>query len=199
MKIFTSIITLFVLITISAHTMTARAFDGPTSAPSMRGDGVLTLFRPVKQHRETFRYRDKKGNYDPKVFDDIAHFFRCRLTDEAHPIDPYLIEIIDAVEDHFGEREIRVISAFRSELRNILMSSRGRRVARKSLHMEGKAADIEVQGVSPRMLRDFAYKLKQGGIGYYRGRQFVHVDTGPLRTWGWKPAGSRLTTAVANK
>jgi uncharacterized protein YcbK (DUF882 family) len=25
--------------------------------------------------------------------------------------------------------------------------------------------------------------LQGGGVGYYRGAQFVHVDTGPVRCW----------------
>ncbi|GAJ09526.1 unnamed protein product, partial [marine sediment metagenome] len=89
--------------------------------PALRGDGELTLYRPVKNERATFHYRDGNGNYDEGVLADIAHIFRCRLTGEAHVIDTGLIEIMDAIEDHFKADEIRLISAYRSPERNILM------------------------------------------------------------------------------
>ncbi len=180
-------------------TATAAQAAPMGSVASERGDGVVTLFRPVKQERQTFRYRTEDGRYDPAVFEEIAHFFRCRLTDEVHPIDEGLIEMLDAIEDHFGARELKLVSAYRSPLRNHVMRGRGRRVAKKSLHMEGRAADIEIDGVSPRRIRDFAYTLQGGGVGYYGSRRFVHVDTGPLRAWGWKPAARRVTRGTANK
>jgi uncharacterized protein YcbK (DUF882 family) len=33
------------------------------------------------------------------------------------------------------------------------------------------------------VLRDAAYELKRGGVGYYPGPDFVHVDTGRVRRW----------------
>jgi uncharacterized protein YcbK (DUF882 family) len=164
---------------------------------SMRGDGEITLYRPVKNERQTFRYRDGKGNYDDGVMADIAHIFRCRLTNEAHAIDTELVEILDAIEDHFGAPEVRLISAYRSPERNAVMRRQGRRVARRSLHMEGRAADIEVPGVSRYGVRDFAYALMRGGVGYYRNRGFIHIDTGDPRTWGFKPAPTRSRTKPA--
>jgi uncharacterized protein YcbK (DUF882 family) len=32
-------------------------------------------------------------------------------------------------------------------------------------------------------LRNVALSLRAGGVGYYRSSNFVHVDTGPIRTW----------------
>lgn len=166
----------------------------------LRGDGTLTLFRPVKNERKTFAYRNESGEYDAAVLEDIAQFFRCRMTSEINPIDPTLIELLDAIEDHFDGREVRLISAYRSPTRNGIMKRRGRRVARRSYHMFGRAADIEVSGIAPYRVRNFAYSLKQGGIGYYRRRPFIHVDTGPLRTWGWMPPATlRRRPATAQK
>jgi uncharacterized protein YcbK (DUF882 family) len=179
----------------------ASAHCGKDHSDELRGDGTLTLFRPVKNERETFKYRDADGDYSAEAMEKIAFFFRCRLTDEVHPIDPDLIEILDAIEDHFSAKEIRLISAFRSDARNSLMRSGNRRVARESYHTRGMAADIEVPGVSASAARDFAYLLGHGGIGYYRRRPFIHVDTGPLRTWGFKPApaGRRHAPAMSQK
>jgi uncharacterized protein YcbK (DUF882 family) len=165
----------------------------------LRGDGTITIFRPDKNLRETFTYADSSGAIDESAMARIAHFFRCRLTDEFHDIDWRLIETLDSIEDHFGAKEIRLISGYRSPTRNAIMAGRGRRVAKDSLHMYGKAADIEISDVSPVKLRDFAYSLHQGGVGYY-GRKFIHVDSGPQRTWGFRPpAKARTKPASANQ
>lgn len=162
------------------------------------GDGHVNLYRPVKQERLSIQYRDKRGNYIPEAFDKIAYFFRCRLEDEVHDIDPGLIEIIDSMEDHFGAKEVQLISAYRSPERNAKMRASGNTVvAEKSLHMSGMAADVQIDGVSAKEAREFAYTLKRGGVGAYSGRPFIHVDTGGLRTWGWKPTLSMDTHALA--
>jgi hypothetical protein len=62
--------------------------------------------------------------------------------------------------------------------------------------MQGMAADIEIQGVSAVAIRDFAYGLGNGGVGFYGQHRFVHVDSGVQRTWGWKP-GPDTRSAVA--
>ena len=59
----------------------------------------------------------------------------------------------------------------------------GRGVARRSLHMDGKAIDVRLADVKTSVLRDAALELQRGGVGYYRQSDFVHVDTGRVRTW----------------
>ena len=46
-----------------------------------------------------------------------------------------------------------------------------------SQHVLGKAADIEVKGISPDVVADFAEKIMvdRGGIGRYTN--FVHIDS----------------------
>lgn len=166
---------------------------------SLRGDGSVTLFRPDKQERATIQYRDLKGRYLPHALEEIAYAFRCRMTDETHPIDTDLIEILDAIEDRFEARELKLVSPYRSPTRNLLMRRQGRGVARDSLHMRGQAADIEITGISKESLRDFAAALHQGGVGYYRRNPFVHVDSGSPRTWGFKPNLTRTRPATSQK
>jgi uncharacterized protein YcbK (DUF882 family) len=193
-----SFIIIFLTIFSSSGTF-AHEWNGSTIPTHLRGDGIITIFRPITGEKKAFRYRDHLGNYDGDTLAEIAYFFHCRLTNEIHGIDPALIEILDAIEDRFAGHEIRLISAYRSETRNNSMSRRRSRVAKRSLHMDGRAADVEVVGISSIKIRDFVHSLGQGGVGYYGRTRFVHVDTGPLRTWGWKPATQRTSPAVANK
>jgi len=56
-------------------------------------------------------------------------------------------------------------------------------VATHSLHMEGRAIDVRLPGVSLTDLRDAALTLRGGGVGFYPRDKFVHLDTGRVRTW----------------
>lgn len=152
------------------------------------GDGVVSLYRPDKNISGTFKYVNDKGMIDEAVLGDISYFLRCRLTDETHPIDVKLLEILDEIEDHFHAGYLTIVSPFRSTLRNDLMRAGGRGVSRESLHTKGMAVDIEIGGIRPKVIRDFVYSLGQGGTGYYGERSFVHVDSGQKRSWGFRAA-----------
>jgi uncharacterized protein YcbK (DUF882 family) len=49
--------------------------------------------------------------------------------------------------------------------------------------MLGTAIDVRLHDVELASLRDTARMLKMGGVGYYAGSNFVHVDTGRVRYW----------------
>ena len=83
------------------------------------------------------------------------------------------------VEPHY-----EIISGYRSPESNDKMSSRpGSGVAKKSLHMQGRAMDVRLQELRCATLRDLALAAKRGGVGYYQRSDFVHIDTGAFRTW----------------
>jgi uncharacterized protein YcbK (DUF882 family) len=56
-------------------------------------------------------------------------------------------------------------------------------VAVHSLHLDGKAIDICVEGRSLANVHRAAMSMFGGGVGYYPRSGFVHVDTGRLRYW----------------
>lgn len=43
--------------------------------------------------------------------------------------------------------------------------------------------DFHIEGVQLANLRKAAMKMRAGGVGYYPRSNFVHIDTGPVRTW----------------
>lgn len=58
--------------------------------------------------------------------------------------------------------------------------------ASQSQHLVGKAADIQVQGMSGRQVANAVMLTWPGGVGIYSNiPNIIHLDTGPRRTWGF--------------
>jgi uncharacterized protein YcbK (DUF882 family) len=114
----------------------------------------------------------------------IKLFLRDFRTNEAHPIDPALLDILCKIQSITGSRgTIEVISGYRSPQTNEFLSHKSSGVARHSLHMKGQAIDVRITDLHTLRLRDAAVDLGAGGVGYYAKSDFVHLDTGPFRTW----------------
>jgi hypothetical protein len=108
-------------------------------------------------------------------------------TNEIKPIDPRLLDLLHAITQTLEtSRPFHIVSGYRSPVTNARLRANGglnTGVARHSLHMDGKAADIRVPGTALAALRPVATRVKKGGVGYYPALQFVHVDTGRVRYW----------------
>jgi uncharacterized protein YcbK (DUF882 family) len=76
-----------------------------------------------------------------------------------------------------------IISGYRSPVTNEKLRNNSSGVAKRSLHMQGKAVDIRLPGCKLNRLRNAALELKAGGVGYYAKSDFIHVDTGRVRRW----------------
>lgn len=120
----------------------------------------------------------------PESLRQIDHFLRDFRTDEVHKIDPQLLDTLYMISSIAGNRgTFEVISGYRSPSTNAMLSGKSAGVAKKSLHMQGRAIDVRLTGVDTARLRKIAISLKRGGIGYYPKSDFVHLDTGRLRSW----------------
>lgn len=112
----------------------------------------------------------------------LNRFFRCHYTGEAAEIDPAAVEALCEVHRALGTRaRIRVISGYRSPAYNELLRRLGRKVAKHSLHTRGLAIDFAIPGAPNARVARAARSLGVGGVGVYR--DFVHIDTGPVRFW----------------
>lgn len=125
-----------------------------------------------------------RGIYRKQALADIDHILRDHRTGEIKAIDPRLLDLVYVL----GQRlytcgPFHVISGYRSPRTNALLHSRSRGVAGKSLHIQGKAVDIRLPGCKLSFLHRAAMDLKAGGVGYYPGPDFVHVDVGRVRYW----------------
>lgn len=84
-------------------------------------------------------------------------------------------------------KQIIINSAFRSREYNDRLRDSGSGVARNSLHTTGKALDISMDGFTDDDIKRFISALSSEGVGglkYYEDSNFIHVDTGQVRTWG---------------
>lgn len=124
------------------------------------------------------------GVYDRSCLTRLNHFLRDFRTGETHQIDPQLLDILFNLQV-MADRDatFEVISGYRSPLTNASLRQHSNGVAEHSLHMEGRAIDIRMSGYSTHKLRDYAMSLQRGGVGFYAGSDFVHVDTGRVRFW----------------
>ena len=82
---------------------------------------------------------------------------------------------------------LQVVCGYRSPQTNAMLRRKMRGVASNSFHMYGKAVDLRIESCPLKVLHKFALGLEAGGVGYYPRSNFIHIDTGPPRTWnqGW--------------
>lgn len=127
----------------------------------------------------------ERGRYLPDALSEINFIYRDHLTDEVHPIDTALLDQLHDLQLTLGinKKTISVVCGYRCPSTNAYLRRNSSGVAKNSLHMQGRAIDIRVAGVDSRTVRDAALSMASGGVGYYPGSNFVHLDTGDVRTW----------------
>jgi uncharacterized protein YcbK (DUF882 family) len=134
------------------------------------------------QNFETQYFRD--GDYLAEELLRVENFMRDFRTREAHPIERTLLDQLHLLARRTKPDGVfEVISAYRSPETNATLHEKSNGVAKQSLHMVGKAIDVRLNGVATRDLRDAALNLRAGGVGYYADSDFVHLDTGRVRSW----------------
>lgn len=125
-----------------------------------------------------------RGGYLAEGLAKANRLLRDHRTGDVHRIDP---ELLDLLHDLAGtldvEPEFEIISGYRSPATNALLQRRSKGVASRSYHMQGKAVDVRLRGVELKRLHRAALGLRRGGVGLYSASRFVHIDTGPVRTW----------------
>ncbi|MGA1797077.1 MAG: DUF882 domain-containing protein [bacterium] len=143
----------------------------------------LNLFNVhTEESLKTVYWRD--GKYIESSLADINHLLRDHHTDETTPIDPDLLDLLNALTRRLKTDEpIHVVSGYRTRATNAYLRRCYRNVARNSLHISGMAADIYLPGCRLSTLHKTAVHLRGGGVGYYPKDHFIHVDIGRIRYW----------------
>lgn len=177
-------------------TGTARASEG--EGGSIAGISVKgEQFRLKLHHLHTGESIDvvyRIGNtYLPEALAKLDYFLRDHRTNDEGKYDPKEFDLLHSLLAKLGRSgsEIDIVCGYRTPRSNNFLRTRGPNtgVALNSQHVQSKAIDIRIPGITTTRLRDTALALGLGGVGYYPISQFVHVDVGPVRRWSYFGAG----------
>ncbi|MGD8618779.1 MAG: DUF882 domain-containing protein [Gammaproteobacteria bacterium] len=125
-----------------------------------------------------------EGNYLTAGKQEINEILRDHRTGEVYPIDTDLLDLLYLLKTEVqGRRAFEIISGYRSPATNAALRKNSTGVAKRSYHMQGKAIDIRLPGCELKDLHSAALAMRAGGVGYYPGSNFIHVDVGPYRSW----------------
>jgi uncharacterized protein YcbK (DUF882 family) len=150
---------------------------GPPPAPGTRPARLVNLYNAWT--REWLAI-DAAAPPPPATVD---HFLRDHFTNKVTAMEPRLIGMLIAAATRFHSDVVDVVSGFRHPKYNLILRKKGHQVARDSQHTHGNAIDFYVPQVPVQALQAWARAQNAGGVGLYADSGFVHMDTGPIRTW----------------
>ncbi|MEJ7600500.1 MAG: DUF882 domain-containing protein [Kofleriaceae bacterium] len=105
------------------------------------------------------------GSFDDASLGQLDEIWRCLRSGKIRAVRPELYEQMSRMQDHFGGKQIQLVSGFRIERSS-------------SRHFHASAGDFRIKDISIREAYDYAKTLDQGGmgLGIYLRSQFIHVD-----------------------
>lgn len=152
----------------------------PSSTPPER---TLDLYQTHTGERLKTVYW-AAGEYIPEALTQLNNLLRDYRTGDIQPIDPHLLDFLhDLAKQVEAPVPFHIVSAYRSPITNAHLRQHRLGVAQHSFHMYGKAIDFYLPKRKLAVVRHAALHLRQGGIGYYPNAHFLHLDTGPVRSW----------------
>jgi len=171
--------------------ITRRALLGGLAALSVARPARAAAERRVRLYNahtsESFDevYHDGTAYLDDAL-SELDWLVRDHRENVALAMDPGVYDLLWTLGSRYatarGARPmITVHSGFRTETTNELLRTEG--AAQNSLHMQGMAIDISVQGLGINILANQALRIGAGGLGIYYRSGFVHLDTGRPRFW----------------
>ena len=164
--------------------LTIMLFVTPLSADvAVDGARSLSFYHTHTSQSLTVTYF-QNGQYLPEALADLNQFLRDFRTGDQIEMDPAVFDILHEIQQVSGSTgTFQVISAYRSEKTNEMLRGNSTGVAKNSQHLLGRAIDVRLTDLDTAELRDVAWSLQRGGVGYYRESDFVHVDSGRVRRW----------------
>ena len=122
--------------------------------------------------------------YLPEAFERMNYVLRDFRTGEVFPMDPRALDVVSLIQSKMETSgTMEILSGYRSPRTNNMLRKASTGVAKNSFHMYGQALDIRLPGYRTSALRNVARSLRTGGVGYYAKSNFVHIDTGKVRSW----------------
>lgn len=160
---------------------------------------TLSLYFPHTKESLTVTYK-KDGRYIPDAMRQLNWFFRDWRRNVAIKMDPRTIDLLwELYTDLGAKKPAHIVSGYRSPATNGMLRRIGRKVARHSQHMRGKAIDVYFPDVPISRMRGSALARRVGGVGYYprSGKYgFIHIDSGSVRHWP-RMSPTRLASVIS--
>jgi uncharacterized protein YcbK (DUF882 family) len=154
-------------------------------ASSAAVESFRTLTLHARWSGEDFRgpYFEK-GKYLPDALAEIDHLFRDRHNAAVAKIDVRLLDLLNGFSAKAGyDKPLEIVCGYRSRSTNNALRQQGRKVAKDSLHILGRAVDLRFDGLPLKQARKIALAMEAGGVGYYPRSNFLHLDVGAVRSW----------------
>jgi hypothetical protein len=122
----------------------------------------------------------------PDEPDPAAWSARHEWLPNVRVVHPRLVWALQQLADAFPRRAVYVFSGYRPMARvgggRLDDAGDDPGVGHKSMHADGRALDLMVQGVPNEKVLEACRKLADVGCGYYPNSKFVHVDVRPAKT-----------------
>ncbi|NOY67063.1 MAG: DUF882 domain-containing protein [Gammaproteobacteria bacterium] len=168
-----------VCVGVSAGLILPAAYAHPVN----RRDRVLSLYNTHTGEKVKATYWSE-GEYISEGLREIEWLLRDHRAGKSHVMDKRVLDALYALQCKIDcQRPFHIISGYRSAKTNAMLRRRTSGVAKKSYHIQGRAIDIRMPRFDTAKLRQAALSLKAGGVGYYPRSNFVHIDTGEIRSW----------------
>ena len=152
---------------------------------------TITVLRPASGEKANLLYW-KDGEIQEPAYQELCHLLRdVQGGGVTVAMDPKLLELLWATQAFVARygmtAPVEILSGYRTPESNRHLIEQGVPAARKSLHMEGRAADIRIANLDSDVLGSLIKSFRQGGVGFYyrqtRQGGWIHADTGLQRTW----------------
>jgi uncharacterized protein YcbK (DUF882 family) len=165
-------------------TLAAACATWPSAARAVVRPPKLFRFRLVNANTgETFEgtYRDANGPID-RVMEELCVFLRDHHSGEKTQMDVGVIDFLADVLDAVGQTSATILSAYRTAETNAMLARTTFGVAEHSQHILGRALDLRLDSKLP-VAMNAARAMQCGGVGWYPHSGFIHIDSGPVRSW----------------
>lgn len=143
---------------------------------------LLTLYRTANKESIDICYWEN-GSLNLAGYTQACWLLRDVQANQWTYMDPRLLDLLCAIQAwvrQYGYHEpLHIHSGFRTPYTNL--NTEG--AAKNSMHLQAKAVDFTMPGLSWEYVGKLAAHYAAGGVGFYPSAHFIHVDTGRLRYW----------------
>ena len=163
---------------------TSRLPPGEFGADFWTRPRALYVYNVHTKEKATITYW-ANGQLIPAGYWELCRLLRDHRENLMAAMDPKLFDMMYGIQGYYHAwkhfEPLMILSGYRTPKTNKMLESEG--AGKASQHVLGKAVDIRIPGIAQANVGNLARYFNQGGVGFYYGSNFTHIDTGPVRTW----------------